>query len=200
MQSEKVLRGWFLGVIVVVMVMGLGASFVIDRAEKSRAAIDVIKAVPPFEFTSHRGDPFSLEDMKGMISIVDFIFTTCPDICPVMSARMKSLYELYGDSEKVQFVSFSVDPDNDTIPKLKEYADKLGVNNDRWTFVRGPIEEIAELSEKGFYLPANDLPMGHSSRFVLVDRDGMIRGYYESLETEKINLLKEHIVELARQK
>lgn len=194
------LRGWFLGVIVVVMVMGLGASFVIDRAEKSRAAIDVIKPVPPFEFTGHRGDPFSLENMKGTISIVDFIFTTCPDICPVMSARMKSLYELYGDSEKVQFVSFSVDPDNDTIPKLKEYADKLGVNNDRWTFVRGPIEEIVELSEKGFYLPANDLPMGHSSRFVLVDRDGMIRGYYESLETEKINLLKEHIVELARQK
>ena len=200
MQSEKVLRGWFLGVIVVVIVMALGASFVIDRAEKSRAAIDVIKPVPPFEFTGHRGEPFSLENMKGTISIVDFIFTTCPDICPAMSAKMKSLYELYGDSEKVQFVSFSVDPDNDTIPKLKEYADKLGVYNDRWTFVRGPIEEIAELSEKGFYLPARDLPMGHSSRFVLVDRDGMIRGYYESLETAKINLLKEHIVELARQK
>jgi len=198
LQSEKILKGWFLGVIVVVLFMGLGASFVIDKAESSRAAIDVIKPVPPFDFMGHRGDPFSLEDMKGIVSVIDFIFTTCPDICPVMSTRMKSLYELYGNSEKVQFVSFSVDPEYDTIPKLKEYADNLGVNNDKWTFVRGPLEEIKVLSEKGFYLPARDLPMGHSARFVLVDREGMIRGYYDSLDSDKIDLLKEHIVELAR--
>ena len=75
MRSEKVLKGWFLGVVVGILFMALGASFVIDKAERSRAAIDVIKPVPPFDFTGHRGDSFGLEDMKGMVSVVDFIFT-----------------------------------------------------------------------------------------------------------------------------
>ena len=114
-----------------------------------------------------------------------------------MSARMKELYRLYNGSEKVRFVSFSVDPEVDTVPVLQEYATKYGVHDEQWLFVRGPLNEIKILSEQGFSLSL-DMPMGHSTKFVLIDGEGMIRGYYDSFDEDKLTLLREHILALAK--
>lgn len=177
--------------------MAVGGALVIDRANKSRSEIPVLWEVPKFEFVESSGRPFGLEGMKGKINIVDFIFTNCPNICPVMSARMSELYELYSDSPIVQFVSISVDPERDTLEALRQYAAAWGVDDDRWLFLRAPIEDVVVLSEEGFKLQAGDLPMGHSNRFVLVDADGMIRSYHDSFDDASLEVLKANIKELA---
>ncbi len=188
----------FIIAVIGLFVMGLGAWYVIFQANQSRIeAIDIYGEVPAFEFTAHSGEPFGIGNMKGTLSVVDFIFTSCQSACPIMSATMKELYQIYHGSGTVQFVSFSVDPDVDTLPVLRDYARMWGVDDKYWTFVRAPVEDIKNLSEQGFYLPAEGLPMGHSTRFALVDQNGKIRGYYDSFDPESMAELKTRIDYLA---
>jgi protein SCO1/2 len=198
MSKQSEFPAAILWVIILAGILAVGGALVIDRANKSRSEIPVLWAVPEFEFVDSGGQPFGLEDMKGKINVVDFFFTNCPNICPVMSARMSELYRLYSESPMVQFVSISVDPGRDTLEALRQYASAWGVDDSRWVFLRGPIEEVVELSEEGFKLPAGDLPMGHSNRFVLVDPDGMIRSYHDSFDDAALEALKANIKELAR--
>ena len=150
-------------------------------------------AVPAFSLTERSGASFSGDNLQGRISIVDFIFTSCPGACPVMSTAMSALYRDYAQEERVQFVSISVDPETDTLPVLALYAEKYGVTDNRWVFLRGPIEEVKQLSKKGFMLAAGNLPMGHSTKFILVDTKGEIRGYYDSHDDESIRKLNKDI-------
>ncbi len=115
-----------------------------------------------------------------------------------MSGHLAKLYKLYSHSDKVNFLSISVDPERDTIQALKAYAAAQGVTDNRWIFCRGPIEEVIQVCENGFMLPAENLPMGHSTKFVLLDAKMQIRGYYDALSESEVDLLKAHIRELAR--
>ncbi|MFC2150609.1 SCO family protein [Calditrichota bacterium] len=140
--------------------------------------------VPRFMFTEHNGGVFGVQHLRGKISVVDFIFTNCPGICPTMTANMKELYEAYADSIHLQFVSISVDPDRDSLFVLQKYALAQRVYDDRWKFLRAPIEEVVKLSEDGFKLAADDLPGGHSNKFALVDEDGQIRAYHDGTSND----------------
>jgi protein SCO1/2 len=111
---------------------------------------------------------------------------------------MQELYESFRGSDDVRFLSISVDPERDTLEVLRDYADSLGVDDERWLFARGPIEDVVALSEKGFLLAAANLPMGHSTRFALVDRDGGIRGYYDSRDEASLKTLKNELRGLVR--
>ncbi|MEE9553225.1 MAG: SCO family protein [candidate division Zixibacteria bacterium] len=179
--------------------MAIGGALVIYQANQSRSAIPELWEVPDFEFTERNGQLFGSSDMIGKINIVDFIFTNCPDICPVMSARMSELYQLYAEYDFVRFVSISVDPARDTLETLQAYADSWGVDDNRWVFLRAPLDDVVSLSEDGFKLPAQDLPMGHSNRFVLVDQNGVIRSYHDSFDDAELDALKSNIRELAKE-
>jgi protein SCO1/2 len=180
------------------LVIALGGAYVIHRANQSRLALPVLGEVPEFTFVERSGEPFGHANLIGKISVVDFIFTSCPGICPIMADRMSRLYELYEGYSEVQFVSITVDPENDSLPVLREYAVANGVTDSRWVFLRGPIDEVAWLSEKGLKLPTDNLPVGHSSRFVLVDSTAQIRGYYSSEEDASQLLLQHHLRPLVR--
>ena len=119
-----------------IVLFTLAAMFVLKEANRSRASIEVYGQVPAFEFTERSGTPFGLKNLEGSLNVVDFIFTKCPGACPVMSGEMLKLYKLYEGSDKVRFVSISVDPDTDTLPVLTEYAESFGVTDDRWVFLR----------------------------------------------------------------
>jgi protein SCO1/2 len=175
------------------LVIALLGAYIIQRASRDRLALPVLGQVPQFTFTERSGEPFGTKDFEGKISVVDFIFTTCPGVCPVMAERMSHLYKLYERDNQVQFVSISVDPETDSLPVLRQYATDHGVTDNRWLFLRGPVEQVASVSEQGFKLPMGVLPAGHSSRFVLVDSKGQIRGYYSSDEDESQLLLEHHI-------
>lgn len=183
---------------IVVIVLAVAAAFVINQAESSRQAIPVLGEVPDFTFTERSGVPFGLDNMKGRINVVDFIFTNCPGPCPMMSAVMSDLYHFYGSSDKIRFISISVDPLRDTLETLREYAKRFDVDDNGWVFLRAPLDSVQNLYEKGFLL-SGDLPGEHSTRFVLVDSKGRIRGYYHPEDNASMELLKRHIRQLAQE-
>lgn len=163
-------------------------------------ALPSLGAVPSFSLTSEQGKPVARTDYAGKVWIADFVFTRCGGTCPIMSSQMSKLAKKLADEPLVRFVSFSVDPDHDTVEALAEYAKTYGADPARWTFLRGEREVIRVLASAGFKLavedgtPGDPEPILHSTRFVLVDRTGQIRGYYDGTSPDACK----HLVEDAR--
>ena len=199
MERHPLFSGWFRLSAILFVILGMIAAVVITCAEESRTDLDVFGTVGDFSFTAHTGEPFGSEQMRGKISVVDFIFTNCRSACPVMTPNMAKLYEAFKNAGSVQFVSVSVDPERDTLPVLADYAEEHGVDNGAWMFLRAETEEVVQLSEGTFMLAASNLPMGHSTKFVLVDEQLRIRGYFDGMNDESIAVLKEHITALAKE-
>lgn len=158
-----------------------------------RRTVSVYGKVPTFQFTNQNGQPFGSAQLAGKIWIADFIYTTCPGPCPMISTRMGELQKPLEKTD-VQLVSFSVDPDKDTPEVLRKYAANLHADPARWTFLTGAKSSIYKLSHDGFKLAVSDggeaegRPV-HSTRVVLVDRHGEIRGYYDAIGPEAITKL-----------
>jgi protein SCO1 len=160
--------------------------------------------VPAFQLTNQNGQPFGSQQLAGKIWIADFVYTTCPGPCPMISSRMGELQKPLEKTD-VHLVSFTVDPDKDTPAILREYAGKLQAEPGRWDFLTGPKSAIYKLSHDGFKLGISDasenqqgLPV-HSTRMVLVDRAGQIRGYYDALEPDAITKLIADTTHLLRE-
>ena len=155
--------------------------------------IDNYGTVPPFQLVNQNGQIFGSADLTGRIWIADFIYTTCPGPCPMISTRMSELQKPLEKTD-VHLVSFSVDPDKDTPDVLRGYAEKLNAQPQRWDFLTGSRSAIYNLSRNGFKLAVSDgsdaegIPV-HSSRMILVDRSGTIRGYYDATEPDAITKL-----------
>jgi cytochrome oxidase Cu insertion factor (SCO1/SenC/PrrC family) len=149
--------------------------------------------VPSFQLTNQDGHPFGSGQLAGKIWIADFIFTACPGPCPIISSRLSELQKPLRDTD-VHLVSFTVDPETDTPEVLHRYADKLKAQPGRWDFLTGGKEKIYDLSRNGFKLGVSDgseeagVPV-HSTRVVLVDRQGVIRGYYDALAPDAVTKL-----------
>jgi protein SCO1/2 len=149
--------------------------------------------VPGFQLTNQEGRPFGRAQLAGKIWIADFIFTSCPGPCPVISSRMSELQKPLRHTD-VHLVSFTVDPEKDTPEVLRDYADKLKAQPGRWDFLTGAKDKIYDLSRNGFKLGVAggsgdaEGPV-HSTRVVLVDRQGMIRGYYDALAPDTVTKL-----------
>ena len=146
--------------------------------------------VPNFQLTNQNNQPFGSTQLAGKIWIADFIFTSCPGPCPMVSSRMSELQRPLEKTD-VHLVSFSVDPGKDTPEVLRGYADKLKAQPARWDFLTGSKSTIYDLSKNGFKLAVSDgseeagVPV-HSTRIVLVDRHGQIRGYYEATAADAV--------------
>ena len=146
--------------------------------------------VPNFQLTNQNNQPFGSTQLAGKIWIADFIFTSCPGPCPMVSSRMSELQRPLEKTD-VHLVSFSVDPEKDTPEVLRGYADKLKAQPARWDFLTGSKSTIYDLSKNGFKLAVSDgseeagVPV-HSTRMVLVDRHGEIRGYYEATAADAV--------------
>lgn len=189
---------WLISIAVLFLLLAIGAWFVINKAETARAQLPILGEIPPFEFVERSGETYSLENLKGKIHVVDFIFTNCHGPCPVMAINMGDLYKAFTDSAQIGFLSITVDPERDTIVALQEYASSVGVTDNRWQFIRGEMNELVDLSENGFMLPAEDLPGMHTTKFVLLDKDARIRGYYSGTEKASIDILRRDITTLLR--
>jgi protein SCO1/2 len=146
--------------------------------------------VPPFQLVNQNNQPFGSEQLTGKIWIADFIFTECPGPCPMISSRMSEMQKPLGKTD-VHLVSFSVDPEKDTPEVLRGYAEKLKAQPGRWDFLTGQKWTIYDLSKNGFKLAVADrsedtsVPV-HSTRLVLVDRHGVIRGYYDATAPDAV--------------
>lgn len=152
--------------------------------------------LPDFEMTEvgpEKESPFTRRDMLGRVWIADFIFTHCSGECPLLSRRMRKLSKTLPAS--VGLLTVSVDPEGDTSDRLRAYAKSYRTDS-RWVFLRGGIRQTYELLYAGFRLPMSTnekadagLRVTHSTRFVLVDKDGSIRGYYDGLSDSDADAL-----------
>ena len=161
-------------------------------------------SVPPFSLIERSGKTTTLADLRGTIWIADFIYTTCQDTCPMQTAEMAQLQEQLKDRAGLKLVSFSVDPEKDTTEVLSRYANRYKADSQRWLFLTGPKEEIGRLVQEGFRLSAVALSSGgkkdsvimHSPRFVLIDKQAEIRGYYDSRDQQALERLKKDVATL----
>ena len=153
--------------------------------------------ISDFSLLNQNGNNVTQEDYKNKIYVADFFFTTCPDICPIMTGNMLYLQENLKDTN-VMLASFSVTPKIDTVEVLKEYSTLKGVDDARWNLMTGDKKQIYDLARKS-YLVAKAIPEGknhgmiHTENFVLVDRDKRIRGYYDGTNIEDMNKLLDDI-------
>lgn len=156
---------------------------------KRGASVEPLTTLPDFAMTAVGPDgetPFGLADMRGKVWIADFVFTRCAGPCPLMTARLARLGERL--PSEVSLLTVSVDPAGDTPERLRAYARHHGADARRWVFLRGGVPETYRLLYSGFRLPMSTDPAAapearvlHSTRFVLVDRAGAVRGYYDAL-------------------
>jgi protein SCO1/2 len=154
----------------------------------------VLGSVPAFALTERSGRAVGSDDLRGHVWIADFVFTRCPDFCPVLTARMAELQRALGAGDDLRLVSVSVDPVHDTPEVLRDYAVKAGAG-DGWLFLTGPRDAVARLVHDGFKLAFADdgpaaQPITHSDRFVLVDRSLRIRGYYLATDADDLARLR----------
>jgi protein SCO1 len=191
------------GLLVAVLLAVAGAAVWQRLGGLRRSDLPVLGTVPDFALTNRDGRIVRRADLAGAPWIADFIFTRCAASCPMMSQRMARLIRDLPPGLTVRFVSFTVDPEHDRPAVLERYAQSFSAP-ERWLFLTGGTEEMHRLSREGFKLavdasgnPVNpDEPILHSTRFVLVDGEGRIRGYYEAFDEESTAKLARDLVAL----
>ncbi|MBI1870718.1 MAG: SCO family protein [Chlamydiae bacterium] len=164
--------------------------------------IPIYGSLPPFSLIEAEGRQITQNDFLNKISVIDFIFTRCQGQCPFMSEKMKDLQKILPKDSRLQWVSISVDPEWDEPPVLQEYAKKYQNALSPWLFLTGKKEMIFSLMKEGFHLGVSEAggtveePILHSNRFVLVDPQGQIRGYYPATDEDRFEQLKKDILTL----
>lgn len=151
-----------------------------------------------FELTNQDGEPFGSEQLRGQVWVAAFFFTRCPTVCPKLTRRMKTVQDQAG--KKLRLVSFSVDPEHDQPPVLRDYAKEYGADLATWSFLTGDYEVIKRTTVEGFKMAldgkanpsANHYGILHGSHLVLVDKALDIRGYYRSDEDLAVAELIDH--------
>jgi cytochrome oxidase Cu insertion factor (SCO1/SenC/PrrC family) len=210
MKTDLLRRNFFiLGVLIMVCSIVIGGllwkwqtDLLGDGAseEKPLEGLQKFGAVPAFSLTEKDGRAITLSELKGKVWMVNFIYTNCPDTCPIQSAQMRQIQDDFRTEKDLRLVSITVDPTRDTPEVLSKYANRFSADPKQWLFLTGNEEAIYKFAQNGFHLGALELPHDkrpesgathtHSPRFVLVDRDAQIRGYYVSTEPDAMKRLQ----------
>lgn len=155
----------------------------------------VYHTIAEFAFVNQEGDTISNANVAGKVYVADFFFTSCPTICPIMKKEMLRVYEKFHDNPNFMILSHSIDVNHDTPEVLKEYAERLGVEDAKtWNFLTGDQEKIYEIGQTSYITTAQadkEEPGGfvHSGAFLLVDQNGHIRGAYDGTKADQVDRL-----------
>ena len=148
-----------------------------------------------FELLNQDGQTITQNEVKGKIHVAEYFFTHCQSICPVMNKQMQRVHKKFKSNDEVKILSFTVDPDNDTIQRMKWYANKHGASGDNWHFLTGEKDALYRLARTSYFVlkPAEARNLGdagsdfiHTNNFVLVDREMRIRGYYDGTKQAEV--------------
>ena len=172
------------------------------RGRTASPRLEKYAPAPEFRLTAQDGSTVSTADLKGKVWVANFIFTRCAGPCPLMTSRMAQLNQSLGSKVKdVELITITVDPENDTPEVLKAYSEKVG-GSSRWRFLTGPKDEVENTVSKGFLQVLSKEPSGtpvHSTRFVLVDKDGWMRGFQDGNDPEVVQKLLMDIGDVMRE-
>ncbi len=165
-----------------------------------KAGMDTVyNHIPAWSLIDQNGRVATNDLVNGKVYVADFFFTRCGTICPKLSSQISRVQRIFEDNDAIRFVSFSVDPEHDKPAQLAEYARKYEAIPGKWYFLTGPKADIYRLAMKGFFLPAVDAGIMnnqtpdetfvHSEKLVLVDKDGIVRGFYDGTDKEQVERL-----------
>jgi protein SCO1/2 len=161
----------------------------------------VFQTIPSFSLMDERGKAFTSENLKGKIYVANFFFTRCGTICPKITSQVSRVTDAFIQDKDIHFISLSVDPNYDNPEKLAGYSKKFDADTARWTFLTGDKKTIYPLILKGFRVPLADASeydaaiknpdetFIHSERLVLVDKSGVIRGFYDGTDKKEVDRL-----------
>ena len=161
-------------------------------------------SIPNFEFLNQQNKLVNELTFHNKIYVTDFMFLTCPTICPKMTSEMNKVYKHYESNNNILFLSHTIDPENDSIPLLLSHANQLKVNHSKWHFVTGKKEQIYDLAENSYFSAAykdSTAPGGfvHSGGLLLIDKYKHIRGVYDGTNPKETRKLINDIHSLLRE-
>lgn len=163
----------------------------------------IYHTVPNFALMAQDSSIVKKEMFEGKVHVANFFFTSCPAICPAMIEQMKRLQGNTSDIEEIKFLSHTIDPERDSIPRLNWYINEKGIETHNWYFLYGEREYVYDLGENGYMINAmeDEAAEGgflHSEHFVLIDREGHIRGLYDGTQTTEVDRLEKDIRKLLK--
>jgi protein SCO1 len=187
---------------------------VLLKTHRGKQVTDTVwHEIKDFSLVNQLGDSISWKRLKGKVVVADFFFTRCPTICPALTRNMKRLQESLtnarrvGDktNDKIQFLSFSIDPERDSVKQLKAWADRFQINPDQWWLLTGNKKTIYDLALNEMKIPVQDgegvdTSFFHTDHFVLIDSSRNVRGYYHGLDSTALARLSEDMVKLTLEK
>ena len=192
MKANKLLTIFF-AVLVLIIFSSIGNLIFLRSSQPSLPAYG---EVAPFRLIDTQGQVFDSARLDNKVWVTAFFFTTCSGICPIMTKNLRSLQDMYRSYPDVEFVSISVNPEQDTPEALAAYAQKYTADTTHWHFLTGSREDITRIAVHGFKVGSIDQPVFHSAYFILIDRRGRIRGYYEGTQKEEVERLSKDLVQL----
>ncbi len=151
-------------------------------------------SIPDFHVSDQTGKVVTQADFNNKIYVANFFFTRCKEVCPTMNRRLSMVYEKYKEFIEVKFISFSVDPENDSTPVLNNYSKKYKADPKIWHFVNGNMDSIINIAQ-GFLLPVSieNKTIDHSQQLILVDKQNRIRGIYDSSSEAEVLQLEDDL-------
>lgn len=174
---------------------------IVDPITKKTVQDTVFRTIPAFSFIDQNNQTFNQEKTKGKIYIANFIFSRCGLICPKVTSQLARVQDAFLKNDEVLFVSHTVDPLYDTPKVLKDYAKKNDAIDGRWYFVTGDKGAIYKQALKGYFVPISDASAYnkaitnpdeafiHSEKMILVDKEGVIRGFYDGTDSKEVDRL-----------
>ena len=164
----------------------------------------IYHVIAPFQFVDQDSVNITNQTFEGKIYVTDFFFTTCRTICPIMKTQMLRVYEATKDMKDVLLLSHTIDPEYDTVALLHDFAQRLGVESNRWHFITGVKDSIYKIAQTSYFATAMEdktEPDGfiHSGAFLLIDKEGRIRGKYDGTKEDDVNRLISDIKRLQKE-
>jgi protein SCO1 len=182
-----------------------GERYAEERMVDGKMQVDTVyHTIGDFSFTNQNGETVSSSLVEGKIKIVDFFFVDCKTICPKMSTQMKRIQEKVKTVDQIVLLSHTVNPESDSVPVLKRYAEEYGAINGKWHLLTGDKKELYRIAREGYMVNALQGDGGpddfiHTELFVLVDHKNRIRGYYDGTSSTSVDTLIDEIKVLMKQ-
>ncbi|MCW3108798.1 MAG: hypothetical protein JWQ09_3304 [Segetibacter sp.] len=182
--------------------------FVFAGTDNWKAKLPTVSYVRPFSFTNQDGKTIDENDLKGKVTVVEYFFTTCKGICPKLNVSLKKIYEEYKDEPDFMILAHTVQPETDSIARLKFYADSMQIDTKKWVLVTGRKDSLYKAARGSYLLddPANNVEkledqFIHTQFLALVDKNGGVRGgVYDALKKDEMEKLSKDIKGLLKEK
>ena len=182
--------------------------FVFRGTDQWKTRLPVVSYVKPFSFTNQDGKVITEQDLQGKVAVVEYFFTTCKGICPKMNTSMQKIYTAYKDEPDFMILAHTVEPENDSLARLRFYADSMNIDTKKWMLLTGRKDSLYNAARVSYLLddPKNNLQkiedqFIHTQFFALVDKNGQVRGgVYDALKKDEMDKLSEDIKGLLKEK